>query len=121
MDYLKFIVSNQKDESIGTQRVKGGTKISCAGPGIVTLCNQMNFPIQINTTEMGLSIIYFKGSKDEISKLRCASILKNVFIVANSADTDEMLHFATFHPGLYCLLKYPFRGFQNTRGLFDQY
>ena len=50
----------------------------------------MNFPIQINTIEMGLSIIYFKESKDEISKLRCSSILF-FFIIANIADTDEML------------------------------
>ena len=32
----------------------------------LTLCNLMDFPIQINTMRMGLSIVYFKGSSVEI-------------------------------------------------------
>ena len=35
----------------------------------------------------------------------------------NSEDPDEMLQCAAFHPGLHCLLKYPFRGFLYTKGL----
>ena len=27
-----------------------------------------------------------------------------MFILANSADTDEMSHYAVFHPGLYSLV-----------------
>ena len=38
-------------------------------------------------------------------------------ILANSAGPDEMQHDAAFHLGLHCLPKYPFRGFQYTRGL----
>ena len=36
---------------------------------ILTLCILMDFPIQINATRMGESIIYSKGSKVGISKL----------------------------------------------------
>ena len=43
-------------------------------------------------------------------------ILKIVCILANSADPDEMLHVAAFHWEIHCLPKYPFRGFQYTKG-----
>ena len=33
--------------------------------------------------------------------------LKIYFVLANSADPDEM-HYAAFHVGLHCLQKYPF-------------
>ena len=36
--------------------------------------------------------------------------------LANSADPDEMQNNAAFHPGHHCLPKYPFRGFQYTKG-----
>ena len=40
-------------------------------------------------------------------------VLNNSFyqkcILANSADTDEMPHYAAFHLGLYCLSKYSCR------------
>ena len=42
--------------------------------------------------------------------------------MAYSADpdkSDEMQHYAAFHLGLHCLPKYPFRGFQNTKGKGD--
>ena len=43
--------------------------------------------------------------------------LKVVLIfIANTADPDEMQHYAAFHLRLHCLLKYPFRGFQYTKG-----
>ena len=69
----------------------------------LTLCILMDFPIQINTITIGLSIIHFKGFPDNYE----LQSLKIVFILANSA---------AFHLGLHCLLKYPFRGFQNTKG-----
>ena len=34
----------------------------------------------------------------------------------NSADLDEMQHYAAFHLGLHCLLKYVFRGSPYTKG-----
>ena len=37
--------------------------------------------------------------------------LKVDFVIANSADPDEMPHYAAFHLGLHCLPKYTFRGF----------
>ena len=37
--------------------------------------------------------------------------LKVVLIVANSADPDEMQHYAAFHLGLHSLPEYLFRGF----------
>ena len=42
--------------------------------------------------------------------------LNVVLIIANSVDPDEMQHYAAFYLGLYCLPKFPFRGFQNTKG-----
>ena len=42
--------------------------------------------------------------------------MKIVLFLANSADPDEMQHHAAFHLGLPCLPKYPFRGFQCTKG-----
>ena len=63
----------------------------------------MVFPIPIDTISKELSIVYFKGV------FLC---LKIILILENSADTDEIQHFAAFHLGLHCLPKNPFRGFQ---------
>ena len=45
----------------------------------------------------------------EISKLRC-------FVPANSADTNKIQHYATFHLGLHCLQRFSFRRFIYTEG-----
>ena len=37
------------------------------------------------------------------------NVPSNVLILANSAEPDEMQHYAAFHLGLHCLSKYPFR------------
>ena len=42
--------------------------------------------------------------------------LKIHFVLANSADPDEMQHYVAFHQGLHCLPKYLFRGFQSSKG-----
>ena len=65
---------------------------------------------------MGLSIMYFKESQVEYSKLWLFLYLKVLFILANSADPYEMQHFAAFHMDLHCLPTYPFRGFQYKKG-----
>ena len=65
---------------------------------------------------MGLSIIYLKGSQIEITKELITSVLKIVFILANSANPDGMQHYVAFHLGLLFLPKYWFRGFQYTMG-----
>ena len=61
------------------------------------------FPIHIDTTSMGLPILYFKGPQVEVSYDVFLS-LKVVLILANSADPDEMQHYAAFLLGLHCLL-----------------
>ena len=43
--------------------------------------------------------------------------MKIVFILANSADPDEMPPYAAFHLGLYCLPNYLFTGVQNEKGI----
>ena len=76
----------------------------------LTLYILMDFLINIDTINMGLSIVY-------ICTLRVVFLsLLVVFILGNSVDPDEMQHYAAFHLGLHCLPKYPFRGFQYTRG-----
>ena len=39
--------------------------------------------------------------------------LNFVYILANSADADEMLPYTEFHFGLHCLPKYLFTGIKN--------
>ena len=41
--------------------------------------------------------------------------MKIDFVLANSADPDEMQHSAAFHLGLHCLPKDPFRGFWSSK------
>ena len=46
--------------------------------------------------------------------------MKIVFVIANSADPDEMPHDVAFHLGLHCLSKYPFRGFHRGDKVQDK-
>ena len=48
-----------------------------------------------------LSIAYTEGSWDIVSKIFIS--LRIDFVLANSADPDEMLQYAAFHPGHHCL------------------
>ena len=80
----------------------------------------MDFPINIDTISMDLSVLYFKGSQVKISRFYYTvfiflSLTISVLILANSADHDEMLLYAAFHQGLHCLLKYPFINIQNEK------
>ena len=52
-----------------------------------------------------------RGDSSKFLNFNIFLSLKIVLILANSADPDEMQHDAAFHLGLYCLQKYPFRGF----------
>ena len=66
---------------------------------------------------LGRSIRYIEGSHVIISKKYCIHFSEDrFFVLANSADPDEMLHFVSFNLGLHCLPKYPFRGFWYTKG-----
>ena len=81
----------------------------------LALCILMNSTIQFDTINFGWLIVHIKGSQVRISKQDEFQSLKIVFILVNSADLDEMLHYAAFHPGLHYLPKYPFTGFQYTK------
>ena len=50
----------------------------------------MNFPIQIPTKRMGVSIICFKGSQEDFPNRYVLQSLKIAYIIANSADPDGM-------------------------------
>ena len=69
----------------------------------------MEFFIKFDTVKSGWSIVYIKGSQVIISKKNMIFLsLKIDLVLANSADPDEMPHYAAFHLGLHCLPKYPF-------------
>ena len=60
--------------------------------------------------------MYFKGHRYNFLNYDVFSSLKVVLILVNSADPNEMQHYAAVHLGLHCLLKYLFRSFQYTKG-----
>ena len=37
------------------------------------------------------------------------------FLLANTADPDQMLHYATFYLGLHCLPMYPLTGYRSLK------
>ena len=72
----------------------------------------MDFPIHIDTISMDLSILYFKGHRSKFLKIEHISVPEDCFyLMANSADPDEMPHYAAFYLGLYL-----FTGTQNEKG-----
>ena len=81
----------------------------------LTICVPMDYSIWFYTIYLGWSSVYMEGSQVIISKKYCIS-LKIEFVVANSADPDEMPHYVAFHLGLHCLSKYLFRHFWSTKG-----
>ena len=56
----------------------------------------MEFPIKFDTVKSGWSNIYIEGSLVKISKNIVFLSLKIDFGLANSADPDEMSHYAAF-------------------------
>ena len=78
----------------------------------------MDCPIHIDTISMELSILQFKGLRVKIFVKRCISVPEIVFILANSADPDEMAPYVAFHVGLHCLPKFLFTSIciQNEQG-----
>ena len=76
----------------------------------------MEFSIKPHIIQEGWSILYIEGSQVVIKKNVFLSLTID-FVLANNADPDEMLHYAAFHLGLHCLLKYPFWGFWSTKRL----
>ena len=72
---------------------------------------KIDFPIQIATIRMGLSIICFKGSKVDFPNKCVLQSLNIEFIIANSADTDKMQQ----------PTKLPFQGFPVYKGFIPHY
>ena len=70
------------------------------------------------TIKSGWPIVYIEGSHVKISKKKYIVLLSlNLyFVLANSADPDEMTHYAAFHLGLHCLPKYLFKGYCCRKG-----
>ena len=67
-----------------------------------------------DTVKSGCPLYILRGSQVKVFKKKL--YLKVNFRLANSADPDEMPHYAAFHLGLQCLPKYPFRGFRYAKG-----
>ena len=74
-------------------RVKHSTTEPLCSP--LTLLKPMKFAIKFNTVTSGWSIVYIEGLQVMIKKTKL--FLKINFVLANSADPDEM------HLGLHCL------------------
>ena len=75
----------------------------------------MEFSTKLHTIKSGRSIVHNEGSHFIIEIIAYLS-LKIDFVIANSANSDELSHSAAFHLGLYCLSIYQFRGFWSTKG-----
>ena len=75
------------------------------------ILGRLIFPIQIATIRMGLSIICFKGSQVDFPNKCVLQSLKIEFIIANSADTDEMQQ----------PTKLPFQGFPVYKRFIPHY
>ena len=65
----------------------------------------MENSIKLQTIKEGWSSVYNEGSRVIIKKTSAFLSQKIVFVLANSADPDEMLHYGAFHLGLHCLPK----------------
>ena len=67
--------------------------------------NHMSRLIYVDTISIDLSILYLMGCTSKFLFNGVFLSLKMVFILANSADPDEMPLYAAFHLGLHCLSK----------------
>ena len=72
--------------------------------GALTPFRQMEFSIKLHPIKSGWAIVYIEASHVENFKNIAFLSLKIDFVFANSADPDEMQHYAAFHLGLHCLL-----------------
>ena len=62
--------------------------------------------MQIYTIRIAFPLYILRGHMLKFPNNYVLHSLKIVFILANSAGPDEMLHFAVFHLGLHCLPRY---------------
>ena len=66
----------------------------------------MEFSIHFDAISKGLPIVHFKGSNEEFFYCYVIVYFISLYVVltlGNSADPDEMQHYAAFHLGLHCL------------------
>ena len=56
----------------------------------------MEFSIKLHTKESGCNVVYIEGPPPPKKRILILSL-------ANSADSDEMLHYVAFHLDLHCL------------------
>ena len=64
----------------------------------------------MHSVKLEWSILYIEGSNIVFPSQETDFVLH----VANSADADEMSHYAAFHLGLHYLIKYPFGSFWSS-------
>ena len=69
----------------------------------------MDSSFRLATINLERSIVYNKGSQVTISIYFFFLSLKIVFVLANSVDSDKMLHNVAFHLSLHSVAKYVFR------------
>ena len=63
----------------------------------LTLFILIDYSIHIDTISMELSILFFKGFQVKISTKDVFLTMKIVFILASSADPDELQLYSAFH------------------------
>ena len=79
-------------------------KGKCCQVSRLTHFRPMEFSIKLHTIKSGWLIIYTEGLQVKISKKKIVFLsLKVYFVLANSADPDEMPHYVALDLGLHCL------------------
>ena len=82
----------------------GHEKLSTNQLFTLTLLRPMGYSIKFDTVQSGWSIVYIEGFQVIISKKNIIFLsLKIDFVLANSANPDEILPYAAFYLGLHCL------------------
>ena len=80
-------------------------------------CVPIDFSFWFYTILLGWSIVENEGFTGCNFKIKVVFFFqKIIFVLANSADPDEMQHYAAFHLCLHCLPKYLFTGFWSSKG-----
>ena len=69
-----------------------------------------------SATDEDCPVYIIKGHQPKFPNYQSFLTVKIFFTLTNSADLDEMPHFAAFHLGLHYLPKYRFMGFQYIMG-----
>ena len=82
----------------------------------LTLFQNNEFSIKLRKIKSGLSIVYIEWSYNIFRQTIVFHSLKTDFVLANSADPDELPLDATFYLGLHCLPKYLLTSIQNEKG-----